>query len=163
MACEVKFGYGSVTKNDGIFGGAISGQDNLRTGWPLKVDANGNYVVVSNANDKIVGFSYWGTYQTVTPNGLQKEDKYEVTNSNVVVRTTHFTFDSFRAGAAFNMIKSGWMDVVISADVAANDDVYFDPTTHLYTNVSTNNIKVGNSKFTAPAANGDMVTVYFSL
>ena len=163
MACEVKFGYGSVTKNDGIFGGAISGQDNLRTGWPLKVDANGNYVVVLNANDKIVGFSYWGANQTVTENGLQKEDKYEVTESNVVVRTTNYVFDSYRTGDAFNMIKNGYMDVVISADVAANDDVYFDLTTHLYTNVSKNNIKVGNSKFTAPAANGDKVTVYFSL
>jgi len=160
MSSEIRFGYASVTKHDGVFGFATSGENNLRTGIPVKADANGRYVAVSGANDVIAGFSYWG-YQTITPNGLVKESKYDVLDNSVVVRTTNYSFDSFREGDQFLLIKEGYMDVVVSADVAVGDDVYYNPTTKLYTNVSTNNIKVGNTKFTAPAKNGDKVLVYF--
>lgn len=159
----VKFGYASVGKNDGVYGNAISGADNLRSGFPVKLDENGRYVVASSASDKIEGFSYWGLYQTVTMNGLSKNDVYEISETSTVVRSVEYEFDSYRAGEAFNLIKSGYEDVIVNADVSAGDDVYFDLTNHLYTNVSTNNIKIGNSKFEKNANNGDVVKVYLSI
>lgn len=157
----IKFGSG-LEKRDGVYGFATAGVDNLRTGKPVKLDANGNYVPVSSASDKIAGFSYWGLYQTPTQNGLSKEDKHEVIDSSVVVRTTNYMFDSFRAGEQFNLIKEGYELVIVCANVNAGDDVYYDLTTGLYTNVSTNNLKVGNSKFEANAENGDALFVYLT-
>lgn len=160
---EVKFGYGSVEKRDGIYGFAIAGETGLRSGFPVKINAEGRYVVVSSADDKIEGFSYWGLYQLPTTNGLVKTDKYEISESGTIVRTVDYSFDAYREGEAFNLIKNGYEDVIVSADVSAGDDVYFDLTNHLYTNVSTNNIKIGNSKFEKNANNGDVVKVYLSI
>lgn len=130
-------------------------EEQLKSGDFVTIGSeNGLVKKVSNASDKVIGMVIARIHSIVGADSISETSSSNVNYVNAV----------YNAKTMIPYIKVGYkIRLLTLVDVDAGDEVYIDVSTGHLTNVSTNNIKLGNSVFEESADAGNFVDISFNL